>query len=342
MRKGENKAKGVVLKLEKCEHRVIIPLYIPSEEDYYSDAFEIFKMCLFSILKTSISPLKISVISNGCCDTVNSKLLSLSKELYIDELIIEKECVGKVNSVLKALRTANERFITITDADVLFVNNWEKEVLNVFKNFPKAGMVSPVPIFRTHLVLTSNIWKRYLFSKKLKFRAVKNPEAMTRFANSIGWPRLDLKFKDVIATLKSKEGTTAVVGSPHFVGTYKKEVFNVLPKNNSEYLLGGTSEYLYTDKPILEYDGYRLSTYDNYAFHVGNVLEPWMKEKYNSLKEEKNIFDNFNEISVLKKNKLNYFFSEKIVKNLFRFKMFKTIVFKQKVLTVDQLKNILS
>jgi hypothetical protein len=27
---------------------------------------------------------------------------------------------------------------------------------------------------------------------------------MTRFANSIGWPWLDIKYKDVIATLKLK------------------------------------------------------------------------------------------------------------------------------------------
>jgi hypothetical protein len=38
---------------------------------------------------------------------------------------------------------------------VLFVNGWEQAVLNVFEAFPKAGSVSPVPVFRTHFQLTS-------------------------------------------------------------------------------------------------------------------------------------------------------------------------------------------
>jgi hypothetical protein len=54
-------------------------------------------------------------------------------------LIIEKDLIGKINSILKVLRTAEERLITITDADVLFVNGWEQAVLNVFEAFPKAG-----------------------------------------------------------------------------------------------------------------------------------------------------------------------------------------------------------
>jgi hypothetical protein len=46
---------------------------------------------------------------------------------------------------------------------------------------------------------------------------------MTRFANSIGWPWLDIKYKDVIATLKLK-WYYSCLGSSHFVATYKREV----------------------------------------------------------------------------------------------------------------------
>src|SRR6218665_903844 len=204
MRKGKNLSKNVLLPKSDSHHRIIIPLYIPEEEGYYKDAFTIFTYFLNSVIKTSSSNLKISVISNGSSDRVNEKLLKLQKENLIHELIIEKENIGKINSIVKALRTAEERLITITDADVLFDNNWENEVLEVFKAFPKAGSVSPVPVFRTHFRLTSNIWFDHLFSSKLKFRPVKDPDAMTMFANSIGWPWLDIKYKDVIANLKKK------------------------------------------------------------------------------------------------------------------------------------------
>src|SRR6218665_1013608 len=316
MRKGKNLSKNVLLPKSDSHHRIIIPLYIPEEEGYYKDAFTIFTYFLNSVIKTSSSNLKISVISNGSSHRVNEKLLKLQKENLIHELIIEKENIGKINSIVKALRTAEERLITITDADVLFDNNWENEVLEVFKAFPKAGSVSPVPVFRTHFRLTSNIWFDHLFSSKLKFRPVKDPDAMTMFANSIGWPWLDIKYKDVIATLKNKQGKVAVLGSSHFVCTYKKEVFSKIPKKNSVYKLGGDSEYLFTDLPVLKTGGYRLSTYGNHAFHLGNVLEDWMEVKYEKLEKASYKKFNIDDLKILKSRPFYYFLTEKIFKKL--------------------------
>lgn len=339
MRKGENKSKDKLIRLTKCSHRVIIPLYIPNEEGYYKDAFDIFKMCLISILKTSSSPLKVSVIDNGGCKGVHKKLLELFDDNIIDELVIEKESIGKINSILKALRTTEERLVTITDADVLFLNNWEKEVISVFEAFPKAGMVSPVPVYRTHLRFTSNIWMRFLFSNRLQFLPVKNPEAMTRFANSIGWPWLDIKYKDVIATLKAKNNTLAVVGNAHFVGTYKREVFEKLPQVSSKYALGGDSEKLYTDLPIVKSGSYRLATYDNFAYHMGNELEPWMVNEFDELEEESKLYKDFEYLPRLKGGSLQYLFSEKIFKKLFTIKFLKKMFFKRKGLNKEQINN---
>ncbi|WP_452220369.1 glycosyltransferase [Lacinutrix salivirga] len=340
MRKGDNVTRDKLLELEACSHRVIIPLYIPNEKDYYENAFNIFKMCVLSVQKTAQSPLKISVISNGSCDSVHEKLFGLQQQNHIHELIIVKENIGKINSILKALRTANERLITITDGDVLFVNGWEQAVVNVFKAFPKAGMVSPVPVFRTQLRLTSNIWRRYLFSSQLKFRPVKNVEALTRFANSIGWRRLNANYKDVFATLKAKDDTIAVIGNSHFVGTYKQEVFSKLPKEQSAYKLGGNSEELYTDTPVLKFGGYRLATYDNYAYHLGNLLEPWMEEQFKSLKTEPKVFNDYQMLNTLKPNSWSYFVSERVFKKLFRLQGFKTFVFKRKGLNKEQIKSL--
>jgi hypothetical protein len=339
MRKGENISKDKLLEKESCSHRVIIPLYIPHENDYYKESFSIFEMCLFSIKKTSISPLKISVINSGSCANVRSKLVNLFEDGYIDELIIEKENIGKINAILKALGTAEERLITITDADVLFINRWEQEVIKVFNAFPKAGVVCPVPVYRTQLRLTSNIWMHYLFSKKLKFLPVKNPEALTRFANSIGWPWLDTKYKDVITTLESNNGLISVVGASHFVGTYKREVFNKIPKNNSKYTLGGDSEYLYTDIPVLKMGGYRLATYDNFAYHLGNTKEPWMINLYDSLREEQKVYNSFQSLKKMTSNEMGYFITEKIFKQLFNLKYFKKWIFKKKGLNNDQINN---
>ena len=229
--------------------------------------------------------------------------------------------------------------VTISDADVLFCNGWENAVVAVFEAFPKAGSVSPVPVFRTHFRLTSNIWMRYLFSSKLSFRPVENPEALTRFANSIGWPRLDIKYKDVIGTLIANNGTIAVLGCSHFVVTYKREVFDELPKGNSVFQLGGDSEQLYTDEPVLKKGGYRLATNDNYAYHLGNHLENWMEEAFDELYEARKVIKKYNTLPKLKKSSVMYYLGQNFFKKIITIKPFKKIILKQKGLTTNQIKN---
>ena len=319
MRKGKNDSKDVYLKLKKAYHRIIIPLHIPDQKEYYAQSYEIFEMCLASIHKTTINTVAISVICNNCSKEVNNRVFNLFHNGQIDEFIVVHEGIGKINAILKSLRCSQERLITITDADVLFLNGWEKEVIQTFEAFPKAGVVSPVPIFRRHNNLTHNIWFDYLLSKKLRFTKVKNPEAMTRFANSIGWPWLDEKYKDLILTLSGKNNKKAVVGSPHFVGTYKREVFLALPSDNSNFQLGGDSELKYTDEPVVKCGGYRLATERNYGYHMGNTLEDWVLDEYKKLEFEpkRELQPN---LKILNPSWIDYTLKSKLFQKLFTFR----------------------
>lgn len=342
MRKGVNPTKGgKLISKEECHHRIIIPVHIPNEEGYFKDAYKIFELCLNSVIKTSVSKVKISIISNKCCDEVNVRLLNLYHQKYINELIIEEDGIGKINSVLKAVRTSEERLITITDADVLFLNDWENEVATIFRAFPKAGAVCPVPVYRKHLDLTGNIWFDNFFSKKLQFRPVKNPKALEMFAKSVGWEWLEKDWKDVIGTLKAKDNTLAVLGCSHFVATYKREVFEELPKNNSIYLVDGDSEFLYTDEPVLKMDGYRLATYDNHAFHLGNIFEDWMQEEFNKLNVVSKSIIDYSNLKSLNKSHFNYFIKEKVFKRIFKNKYLLRNILKNKGLTHEQVFNFL-
>lgn len=339
MRIGINPTKGgKLIERETCHHRIIIPVHIPHENDYFKDSYRIFELCLFSILKTSHSKIKISIISNNCNETVNQRLLELYNQKLFDELIIEREGIGKINSILKALRTVEERLITITDADVLFDNGWEDAVAKVFTSFPKAGAVCPVPVFRKHFDLTSTIWLPNLFSNKLKFLPVKNPEAMTLFAKSLGWEWLEKEFQDVIGTIEATDGTIAVLGCSHFAATYKREVFEQLPKENSIYKTEGNSEFLYTDEPVLKMGGYRLSTYDNHAFHLGNTFEPWMQEKFDSLVDVQKRLEDYTRLPVLSKSSL-YLVKEKVFKRLLKIDKFKRNLYLRKGLSKEQVHN---
>ncbi|QYS89429.1 glycosyltransferase [Flavobacterium davisii] len=340
MRLGNNPTKiGKLVERTVCDHRVIIPLHIPNEEDYYKDTYRIFELCLYSVRKTTHSPLKISVVSNGSSVTINQRLNILYSKGYIDELIIEREGIGKVNSILKSLRTAEERLITITDADVLFKNGWEDKVLQIFESFPKAGAVSPVPVFRKHFELTHNIWFDYFFNSKLQFEPVTNEEELEMFAKSLGWLWLEPTWKDTILKLQATNGIKAVVGCPHFCATYKREVFENLPKENSIYKILGDSEYKYTDLPVLKNDGYRLSTDDNFAFHLGNIFEPRMQERFNALYEEVPIYRSYTHLPLLKRNKVAFYVKQILFKRILKKTIFTRYAFQKKGLTQEQILN---
>jgi len=338
MRTGKNTSKEQIINVDASQHRVILPLYIPHENDYYKESYSIFELCVGSLKKTAHSFIKISVVSNGSCDAVNEKLMQLYNEKVINELIIERDPIGKLNSILKVLRTCDESYITVSDADILFKNNWEKEIMNVFEDFPKAAAVSPIPVFRTQNHYTSNILFDYFLSKKIEFTKVKDPDALTLFAKSIGWSRLDEKWKDVIMTITSKKKTKAIVGCNHCVVTYKRDVFEVIPKESSKYKLGGDSEGEYLDKPPLHFDGYRLSTENNYAYHMGNTSESWMHDEFNNLKTSNNL-EKLPEYKKLRKRPFRHFIKNKIFKKLISSPRLRKPFYLRKGLSKDQLKN---
>ena len=340
MRKGINTSKDTPIAINSCEHRIIIPLYIPHELDYYEQSFRIFELTIQSLKITSTYNYQLSVISDNCCESVNGKLYQLFQENSIDELILEKENIGKINAILKVLRTTEETYVTIADADVLFLNHWDKEVFAIFNKFPKAAAVSPTPIFRNQMNFTANIWVDYLFSDKLKFRNVKNPMALEKFAQSLGWNSLEPRFKDVIMTLESQDKSTiAVVGATHFAATYNIKYLKNIPKQNTNFQLGGSSEGLYLDKPPFDLDGYRLSTYDNFAYHIGNTLENYIEQEFSNL----DAIENKSEIITRviknpKKPKLKAIAEKLLLKFISNRKNYNRIL-KQKGLTQQQLDN---
>lgn len=336
MRTGKNVSKEKLIESDSCMHRVIIPLYVPHEEDYYKESYEIFILSIKSLKMTSYSDIKISVISNGSCDEVNTRLLKLYHTGIINELIIERDCIGKLNSILKVIRTCDEPYITVSDADILFSNNWENQVLKVFKEFPKAAAVSPMPVFRTQNHYTSNILFDYLFSKNMRFTKVKNPEALTLFAKSIGWPRLDNHWKDVILTISSNSNVKAVVGCNHSVVTYNSSIFKKIPSANSKFQLGGDSEGNYLDKPALYFDGYRLSTEDNFAFHMGNFKEEWMTDVFDNLKRVTKTRI-FHECEPLKEKVFLNIFKNYLFKKIISFPTLRKFIFASKGLSKSQL-----
>lgn len=283
MRVGFNPNKNKLQETNDYFHQVVIPVYIPNQEGYFKDSFKILQYSLESLLRTSHPNTFISVIDNGSSEEVQNYLYNLYSNGEIQELINTIN-IGKLNALLKGISGHNFPFVTLTDCDVLFLNNWQEATYTVFEKFPKTGAVCPTPSSKSLKNYTFNIWFDLLFSKSLKFTKVKNPAALKAFAASVGNTEMYNTIHLEKYLTVSNGDFKAVVGAGHFVTTYKKEVFEKSDIKYSNFMLGGDSEEKLLDFPVVQKGMWRLSTEENFAYHLGNVEEKWMGEALEEIK----------------------------------------------------------
>ncbi len=335
MRKGFNPHKDMPNEGSSYTHQVIIPVYIPNLEGYFKDSFKILQIGLASLFKTAHNKTFISVINNGSCNEIKDYIDSLFNIQKIHE-VIHTNNIGKLNSIVKGLVGNNIELVTIADSDVFFLENWQQETVKTFNAFPKAGVVGIVPQFKNFSYLCGNLLFENFFSAKLKFTQVKNPEAMKRFLQSIlgeaSYNPAHLKWNLTI----ENEISTAVVGSGHFVATYRKAIFDQT-QTYFEYKMGVDTE-LYLDEIPLKKGLWRLTTQDNYAYHMGNVFEDWMQETLdgmpaNDVKQE--FLLTYPEIK--NSSKIDYFIKNRLFIKLFNKKLFRRYFYKIKGLTKEEI-----
>lgn len=306
MRVGFNPNKDKELLQSDFFHQIIIPVYIPHLEEYFKDSFNVLKLCLESLFKTTHDKTYFTIVNNGSCKEVVDYLNVLHQQEKLHE-IIHTTAIGKLNAILKGVTGHSFSLVTITDADVLFLNHWQRASYDVFEAFPKAGAVSPVPNSKMLRYYTSNLIWDTLFSKKVKFTSVLDKNSMLSFAKSVNNTSM---FKEVHLSKNltiTNNSVSALIGAGHFVVTYNAKSFDKLNKRYSKYSLGGDSEQEFLDKPLTKLGMYRLSTENNFAFHMGNNVEPWMESKLAEITVEKNKISPI-EIHFNKSSKLSAWF----------------------------------
>ena len=277
MRLGSNPQKQESETTLATHHRIVMVVYIPNEQGFYTNSFEVFKMCLDSIVNTINLNVAVTIVNNGSHKKVSDLLISYLEEKKIDTLMSHNKNIGKIDAMIGAARGAREKYITLTDADILFVKGWQEKVEEIFLNFVNVGSVSPIPI-RTGLYSGTSTVLRYILFRKIKFKFVPIPENFinyNKFLESINW---DLETQDdKLWPVVEKNGIKAIIGSAHQVLTIDRDIlFLTSPSNPSLTLVGNNSEHNYVDVPIDKAGKLRLATYNNYAYHMGNKLENWM------------------------------------------------------------------
>lgn len=325
MREGWNPQKSEKkIDLQKY-HRVIVVVYIPNEEGFYKKSFGVFKLCIDSLISSTNKNCAITVVNNGSYRKVTDFLNEYLEEKKIDTLVSHNTNIGKIDALIGAARGSREKYITLTDADILFIAGWQEKVEEIFSSFPKVGSVSPIPVRSGLYFGTSSVLKQIIL-RRIKYKSISIPEnfnAYNRYLESINW---DLEIKDDNKwSVVESNNCKANIGSGHQVLTIDRDVlFETVPTNPSLTLVGGTSENDYVDFAIDKANKLRLSTYHNYAYHMGNKLENWMVDLQNNNKKTEFVVKNELHTKSIDLHQ-NWFFNKyfglkkKIIKKLFNF-----------------------
>jgi hypothetical protein len=309
MRVGMNPQKQSKKIQLKCQHRLIIVVFIPSLDGYYKNILDVFKLSLNSAITTTNLNCAITVVNNASCNEVGVYLDSVLGNNSIDTVIHHKENIGKIDALIGAARASREPIITVSDVDILFKQGWQIEIEKIFEVIKNVASVSPIPCRNFINYETSSTFNQ-IFFKRVKFKYQSIPEnhiTQNMFLESFHW-ELE-KDKNVKWPVIESNGVRAIVGSGHQILSMRRELFfTTVPQDPSLVLVGNNSEFLYCDQPINMSGGMRLATYNNFAYHMGNTAEKWMYE----IQDEniKNIGFNKTKISIVQ---LQEFKPKKIV-----------------------------
>lgn len=326
MRKGinPNKDKGTLLS-NYSSHRIISAIHVPHTNDYFKDALKITDLFLSSLTASISENSKITIIDNASCLELKQLLNQYCQNGKIDRLIINNKNIGKIDAMMHALRGSHEALITLTDADILFKPGWKEETIKIFDAFSDAGAVSPLPLRGSSSYYTVSVMEQ-IVNGYLNLRQMQIPENHDNhnlYLKSIGWPpESELKNWNIV----SQNNLSAIMGAGHAVITIKRDpIIQFAPKYESKALLGKNSENNYIDIPIDRARLLRLSTYNYWAYHMGNVFEEWMLERsknYSNLKIQEPEIDEriirLSKKSYAKSNFIGSFFIYRIRKKLMK------------------------
>lgn len=279
MRVGMNPQKSEGFISLTSKHRMIMVCYIPDFSDYYQASFEVLQLCVESAIKTFNAHGKITLVNNGSCAAVRAYFNTLFESGQIDSVIHHQENMGKIDAMMHAARGVREEYITFSDTDILFKNGWQDAVELLLDSYPDIGSVSPISVRNTHSYVTVATMRKLLRGKyRFYYESLpQNMEDYNRFLLSINWkPIEDVQVKWPVIDLGAHK---VLMGSGHSVVTIRRSIVrDFVPKDPTLILIGKHSVYNYIDLPVDLAGKMRVSTYANWAYHMGNAPDAWMHD----------------------------------------------------------------
>jgi hypothetical protein len=288
------------------KHRVVMVFYIPYSKDVFFDELHyVLEKSLSSLIETINKDTTAITLINNASKPEIEEIVEKYKT-NIDKYVQYNENKGKVYAVLNEVRAVNEKFVTITDADILFLNGWETEVFNIFSAHPKAGVVSPYPSPYTSFYYNSIVFGLNTLIGKIQYGKFVEDEDIELYMKGTNLPNLanrNTKFNWKEKQFIIKGEKDAVIGAYHVVSTYRTEQF----RNDYSFpsiKFKNSYESGFIDCLAQRHGMYRLSTMKSYTYHIGNKLDDiTLNYKKSGKKVSSAIFDKIGDVKMSTINK---------------------------------------
>jgi glycosyltransferase involved in cell wall biosynthesis len=212
------------------------------------------------------------VFDNGSCNAVRDYLLVEQGKDHIQFLLLSERNMGKPAAWNFALAASPGKYIAYADSDVIFYPGWLPASLTALKDFPKAGMVTAMPILTPpKFSSATRKWAKKQRGLKVEKGHLIAWEDFWRHARSLGDSEEKARrfYSDNEIISIGIKGRRYFVGAAHFQFTAPKAaLLEVLPIS-AERPMG---QVRLLDQAMDDVGYLRLCTEDWHVQHLGNQM----------------------------------------------------------------------
>lgn len=285
MRIGQNPSKSGIQAFHPQKLGVALVTYIPSQDGYFANVLEIFKIQVASLRQNTVEPFDLLVFDNGSCTDVQDALRVMQAEGQIEWLFLSIVNLGKTGALNWILSAMPNEWVCYSDSDVYFRKGWESASRELLETFPAAGVVSAQPSFFENLKEESVALKQAQ-SKGYKVSAALPETWITKeYATGLGAGEKQnqgLLEKELPLVHDLAGNPRAYAGACHMQFLARRERLQQILPLPSQFALS-TEEDREFDSRIDRKGWLRLSTLTPYVVHMGNQLNESLFKEIESL-----------------------------------------------------------
>lgn len=272
MRVGQNPIKSVEKVEPPARVTVVVISFIPFLSGYYAEGLDILKLCLDSLRANTTGAYDLLVFDNGSCLEVREYLLAEQAKKRVAYLLLSERNIGKPAAWNAAFAAAPGEFVAYADSDVYFHPGWLAASLETLKVFPKAGMVTAMPMLIPEKYSSATVsWAKKQRGIKVEHGVLLPWEDFWRHARSLGDSEKQARtfYSQNQSVRLTYKGKRYFAGAAHFQFTARKSALQAVMPIPAERPMGRVR---LLDEAINAAGFLRLCTEDWHVQHLGNVL----------------------------------------------------------------------